>query len=262
MTKLKIGVFGCGNMGRALVLGMHARHPNTEFFLYTPSGVKAQALATDVKGFALSRCEEMPINCDWYMLGFKPQVLDTFHYEFKSDSKIISILAGVQTQKLIEKFKTSKVARLMPNTPSALGEGANLVFFNSFFNSDEEEKFNSLFSATGKLFKMNTEADLDLTTAFSGSGPALVFELARIFEVELSRMTEGRVPAKEIISQTFFGSSSLMKGVHSFEELREQVTSKKGVTYEALEVLKENNLQEIFSKAFMAAYNRTLELSK
>ena len=150
----------------------------------------------------------------------------------------------------------------MPNTPSALGEGANLLFLNSSFNSEEESNLNFLLCATGKLFKMNTEADLDLTTAFSGSGPALVFELARIFEAELSRMTQGRVPAKEIISQTFFGSSSLMKGAHSFEELREQVTSKKGVTYEALEVLKENNLQEIFSKAFTAAYTKTIELSK
>lgn len=47
----------------------------------------------------------------------------------------------------------------------------------------------------------------------------------------------------------------------SFEELRKQVTSKKGVTHEALEVLKDHKLQDIFSMAFEAAYQRTLELS-
>jgi pyrroline-5-carboxylate reductase len=79
-------------------------------------------------------------------------------------------------------------------------------------------------------------------------------------------MTSGRVPAKEIVSQTFFGSAALMNSPansdKSFEELRSQVTSKKGVTYEALGVLENNNLQNIFSNAFEAAYKRTIELSK
>lgn len=262
MGHVKIGVFGCGNMGRALVLAMRARFKNADFFLYTPSSIKAKALALEVNGNVIDQIEDMPKDLDWYLLGFKPQQLTDFDFNFKTDSKIISVLAGVNTTKLISKFKVNKIARLMPNTPSSIGEGANLLFLNSFFNKDDETNLFSLLDSTGKLFKMESEADLDLTTAFSGSGPALVFELARIFEAELIRMTDGRVPAKEIVAQTFFGSAGLMKSDSSFEELRTQVTSKKGVTYEALEVLKKNNLQEIFGEAFLAAYKRTIELSK
>ncbi|MBC7540837.1 MAG: NAD(P)-binding domain-containing protein [Bacteriovorax sp.] len=266
MTNLKIGVFGCGNMGRALVLGMKAQFPAADFFLFTPSKLKAQELAVTVGGKSLDQSVDMPRDLDWYLLAFKPQSLNEFQFNFAPDSKIISILAGVKTSKLIAKFNSKKIARLMPNTPSALGQGANLLFLNSHFNQIEELEINSLLSATGKLFPMKTEEDLDLTTAFSGSGPALIFELARIFEFELNRMTNGRVPAKEIVSQTFFGSAALMNSPlnlgTSFEELRSQVTSKKGVTFEALEILKNKNIQEIFSKAFEAAYNRTIELSK
>ncbi len=262
MDKIKIGVFGCGNMGRALVLGMRARFKNAEFYLYTPSKFKAEALALEVGGKVIDKVEEMPKDLTWYLLGFKPQSLTDFHFDFLPDSKIISVLAGVNTTKLTSKFKTNKIARLMPNTPSSIGEGANLLFLNSFFSTADEENLFSLLFSTGRLFKMETEADLDLTTAFSGSGPALIFELARIFEAELTKMTNGRVPAKEIITQTFLGSANLMKSDLTFEELRTQVTSKKGVTYEALEVLKKNVLQDIFSEAFMAAYKRTLELSK
>jgi pyrroline-5-carboxylate reductase len=262
MTKMRIGVFGCGNMGRALVLGMRACFDDAEFFLYTPSGVKARELAGHVKGHVVNEASEMPQDLDWYLLGFKPQSLDEFHYDFQSDAKIISVLAGVKTTKLIQKFKTNKIARLMPNTPSAIGSGANLYYLNSHFNVADKKEFESLLAATGKVFKMESEGDLDLTTAFSGSGPALIFELARIFEAELTRMTEGRVPAKEIVAQTFLGSAGLMQSPTSFEELRTQVTSKKGVTYEALEVLKEEKLQETFKRAFEAAYKRTLELSK
>lgn len=266
MKHFKIGVFGCGNMGQALVLAISAQFPTAEFFLFTPSFISARALADKVKGVALKDSIDMPIDLDWYIIAFKPQSLSEFNYNFKPSSKILSVLAGVGTSKLISKFNVKKVARLMPNTPSAIGEGANLLFLNENFIASESEELSSLLSSTGSIFSMKTENDLDLTTAFSGSGPALIFELARIFEAELSRLTQGRVPAHEIISKTFLGSSKLMsddKNLNrSFTELREQVTSKKGVTYEALEVLKNNKLQDIFANAFEAAYKRTIELSK
>jgi len=262
MSSVKIGVFGCGNMGRALVLGMKARFPDAEFYLYTPTETKARELAQHVHGHFVSSLNQMPADLNWYLLAFKPQSLDDFHFNFRGDSRLISVLAGVSTAKLIEKFNVQRIARLMPNTPSSIGEGANLFYLNESFTKNDEASFVELLGATGQLFKMKSEADLDLTTAFSGSGPALVFEMARIFEAELTRMTEGRVPAKEIVAQTFFGSAGLMKSEKSFEELRLQVTSKKGVTYEALEVLKNRELQNLFQEAFTAAYKRTLELSK
>ena len=46
------------------------------------------------------------------------------------------------------------------------------------------------------------------------------------------------------------------------ESLREKVTSKKGVTSEALQILEKNNLDNILGGAFNAAHKRTLELRK
>jgi pyrroline-5-carboxylate reductase len=266
MQKLKIGVFGCGNMGQALVIGMRSQFPNAEFFLYTPSQIKAQALANIVKGKSLETMSEMPRDLDWYLLAFKPQNLEDFHFDFAPEAKIISVLAGVNTTKLQAQLKVLKIARLMPNTPSAIGAGASLQYLTQYFVQTEVGELNSLLSSTGVIYPMTSENDLDLTTAFSGSGPALIFEMARIFEEELTRMTYGRVPAREIVLQTFLGSAQLMNhsknANSSFLELRNQVTSKKGVTYEALLVLKEHNLQEIFKEAFEAAYKRTIELSQ
>lgn len=266
MTKRRIGVFGCGNMGSALVRSIKNQFEDAEFFLFTPSKIKADELAIIVDGISLDNISDMPTDLDWYILAFKPQNFDKFEFNFNKDSKILSILAGVQTSKLIAKLNSKKIARLMPNIPSVLGVGANLLFLNPGFSSSESEDICSFLTAAGKLFLMKSEKDLDIATAFSGSGPALIFELARIFEEELNRMTEGRLPAKEIIAQTFLGSSLVMDSkLHtdlSFEELRNLVTSKKGVTFEALEVLENNSIQDIFSRAFQAAYARTIELSK
>ena len=263
---IRIGILGCGNMGSALARGIQSNFPEARFFLYTPTRVKAELLANEINGIVVEKLDEMPKDLDWYILGFKPQSLPEFSFRFSKDAKILSVLAGVNLTKLSSKFNLKKIARLMPNTPSSLGMGANLLYLDSqHFSEEESNDLLKLLESTGKIFLMGIESDLDKTTAFSGSGPALIFELARIFEAELIKMTDGKVPAKEIITQLFLGSAHLMNknlASTSFEELRNQVTSKKGVTYEALQVLEKNQLQSTYASAFEAAYKRTLELSK
>lgn len=231
-------------MGRAIGAAMESQFPSIEFFVYTPSGSL--------------KISEMPKDLDYYVLAFKPQSLNDFNFDFLPDHKIISILAGVSLETLIKKFKVPKITRFMPNTPALYQEGAGLVFFSLKYSEAEKVSAVKLLESTGKVFLMNSEDQLDRTTGFSGSGPGLIFELARIFEDELNKLTNGELPARDIVAQTFLGAATLMvKDSSTFTDLRESVTSKKGVTYEALEVLKENNLQNIFNRAFAAAYKRT-----
>jgi pyrroline-5-carboxylate reductase len=245
---MKIGFFGFGNMGRALGAAIQAQfQEDLDFFIYTPSGTTA--------------ITEMPMDLDYYILAFKPQSLDDFKFDFLPEHKIISLLAGVSLETLIKKFMVSKIVRFMPNTPSLYQQGAGLLFFSLKFTKTEKEMTTKLLESTGKVFLMTSEDQLDRTTGFSGSGPGIIFELARIFEEELKTLTNNEVPAREIIAQTFLGAATLMnEDSSSFLELKDNVTSKKGITFEALEVLKDHNIQNIFSMAFSAAYRRTQEL--
>lgn len=258
---MKIGFFGSGNMGAALAKGFKNNSPSIELYFYTPSQTKAQELALAVGGHAVSDLDQMPKNLDWYILAFKPQSLSDFNFDFPENAKILSVLAGTGIENLVKKFKVNKIARLMPNTPSSIGEGSNLLY--APFEMQELEK---LLKSLGKLFIMRSEAELDAITAFSGSGPALIFEFARIFEKHLGLLAKGNPDAREIITQTFLGSAKLMENAISngigFETLREQVTSKKGVTYEALQIMEKNGLENIMGGAFEAAHKRTLELKK
>ncbi len=241
---MKVGFFGFGKMGRAIGAALEAQYPNIEMFIYTPSGS--------------SSVEEMPNDLDYYFLAFKPQSLADFHFHFLPGHKIISLLAGVSLDKLITKFTVTKIMRFMPNTPCLYQQGAGLLFYSEYFEKKERDDVEKLLSATGKVFLMENEDQLDRVTGFSGSGPGLIFELARIFEEELNKLTDNKLPARDIIAQTFLGASTLMSlDSRDFSELRDEVTSKKGVTFEALEVFKNQNLQSIFQQAFLAAYRRT-----
>jgi pyrroline-5-carboxylate reductase len=258
---MRIGFFGCGNMGTALAQGFKKFNPTVEQYFFTPTKTRALELAGLLEGHFVESISDMPKDLDWYVLAFKPQSLMDFSFTFNDNSKILSVLVGTGIEKLSKKFTVENVARLMPNTPSGIGAGANL-YFSSFDSGSMVKMLNGL----GKLFIMKSETELDAMTAFSGSGPALIFEFARIFEKHMIAMAGSHPEAQEIITQTFLGSAKLMEqGMReglTFETLREQVTSKKGVTWEALQILEKNGLDNIMGGAFVAAHKRTLELKK
>lgn len=258
---MRIGFFGCGNMGTALAQGFKKFDPTVEQYFCTPTKIKAQELAGMVDGHFVEFASDMPKDLDWYILAFKPQSLTDFAFDFNNNSKILSVLAGTGIEKLSKKFNVENISRLMPNTPSSIGAGANL-YYSPFDSGSITEMLKGL----GKLFIMNSETELDAITAFSGSGPALLFEMARLFEKHLVAIAGNNPEAREIITQTFLGSAKLMENAISvgvsFETLREQVTSKKGVTFEALQILERNGLENIMGGAFVAAHKRTLELKK
>lgn len=261
---MKIGFFGAGNMVSSLAKAFRQNSSKCEMYFYTPTKVNAIELANKLNGHVVNDLIDMPNDLDWYFLGFKPQSLEDFEFNFKSQSKIISILAATNISILEKKFKNNKIARLMPNTPSRVYSGMNLVYFDKIFTSDEILNLKNLLQSCGEILVLQSENQIDAITPFSGCGPGLIFDLAHIFEASLKEIVGDSIDTRKIIAQTFFGASKLMLDENSsaFIELRDQVTSKKGVTFEALEVLKLGKNNELYNRAFKAALARIHELNR
>ncbi len=257
----KIGIFGCGNMGEALAFGFRSHSPDLKLFLFNPTIKKAEILASKVQGELVPSIELMPLDCDWYILAFKPQTLKDFHFNFKANSQVLSLLAGVGIKALEKKFQQTRLARLMPNTPSKLGLGANL-----FYSPFDSSQFIDYLECLGKVFVISSEDQLDKLTGISGSGPALIFEFAKGFFDNAILSGLDQKTSLELINQTFLGSVKLMENAQkegiSLAQLRDQVVSKKGVTYEALQTLEAHKFQDILTQAFNSAHARTIELKK
>lgn len=258
---MKIGFFGTGNMGSALAKGIRQHSPEHEIYLFNPTTKKTRDLSREIGGLVIENVNEMPKNLDWYFIAFKPQSLDQFHFNFASDSKIVSVLAGTNLKTLSQKFNCQKIIRLMPNTPSSIGEGVNLLYGEFDFDC-----LLPLINATGKSFLLDSESMIDQLTPYSGSGPALIFEFASQFEKNIIKITNNESLAREMVTQLFIGSSALIKNGYSqnksLSSLRDEVTSKKGVTFEALKVLENKDFPLIMKEAFDQAYKRALELQK
>lgn len=262
-------VLGAGNMASALLSPL--KGSGHKFYVYTPSGVSAKKLADGLMGEwleSLSLIKTKEIAIDFIILGFKPQGFNEASDQFLKETEfsnpkatVISMLAGTPLEILSKKFQRDNVVRIMPNTPSLFGLGATLVTFGAGVDEKGTSEVENLFKKSGILHRCVDENELDTVTAITGSGPAYIFEFARIMMDYLTVKGLSEEDAKKLVGQLFLGASEMLSNSEdSFEVLRNKVTSPKGVTYEALETFKNHGLEGIFEKAFDNNIKRSLEL--
>ncbi len=258
-------ILGAGNMAQALIPNFIKESDNTEFMVFTPSGDKARDFAQKNGITWIKDLDELRnTHIDFLWACFKPQQLEQVAGEIDFLThpylSVISLLAGSDCDKLSKNFGTQQIIRIMPNTPAQVGLGVNALYKTKEVNKDKWNTFWQAFNTQGTNCVFDNEDDVDIITPFSGSGPAYFFEIARILIQDLkSRGIDGAL-AHQMIAGTIEGAGRMLSQSDDAETLRNNVTSKNGVTYEALESFKESNLEEIFNRAIERAYQRTLEL--
>ncbi len=261
---MKMAVLGCGNMSQALLVPMKRADNTLTVSTYTPSQTRARELAKQVEGEVLTDIGEMG-SFDFIFLGLKPQHLQVLARglgPLHERQTIISILAGVPLLVIQKTFNIPSMIRLMPNLPFCVGHGVGLVTSSSNVISEHESYLLDLLRSISKIFVMPKEENIDDITPVSGSGPALLFEWANLMQDYLEKQGIDPTIGREIIVHTFFGSAKFMENsFHSFDHLRKLVTSKKGITHEALEEFRKLGLKNMMSQALERARKRAKYLS-
>lgn len=263
-----IGVIGCGNMAEAIVKGFSQKFPKIEFLTYTPSFTGADTLAKQVNGKAVKALIELQA-ADTIVIACKPQQLNDLADNINKagldlkQKHIISILAATPLQVLESRLGATKITRVMPNTPSLIGLGMSLIMHSKAVTKKERELVDDFFNACGEVQKIETEEMFDKVTTVSGSGPAYVFLFAKTMADQLSSWGLSPEDSKEIVIQLFRGSSELMNSQKelSLDELISKVTSKGGVTIEAVESYRGNGLEGLTQKALSAAVRRSNKMT-
>lgn len=262
-----IGVIGCGNMAQAIVKGYYKNNNSVEFLTYTPSFTRADELAREVNGAAAKELGELK-RADSIVIACKPQQLDSLCESIKSagldlsHKHIISILAATPIESLKLKLAVSQVTRVMPNTPSLVGKGMSLLIHSIEVTDQQKDLVSDFFTSCGEVALMPNELTFDQVTTVSGSGPAYVFLFAQTMADKLVSWGVAEDEAKKIVIQLFCGSSELMKdqSENTLSELVDKVTSKGGVTIEAVKSYQADKLDQITSKALDAAFKRSEEM--
>ncbi|MBN2413219.1 pyrroline-5-carboxylate reductase [candidate division KSB1 bacterium] len=265
----KIAFIGVGNMGEALLGGLlKAKLTNPE-----------NIIATDVLPARLKQIsEKWQVDtttdnnkavkfADVIVLCVKPQAINDLLTDIKESIRgeqlIISILAGITTG-TIEKFinKKNPVVRAMPNIPAVVDEGAAGLCLGEFANDNDHKKIAlKILGSVGEV-EIVSEAQMDIVTGLSGSGPAYIYMVIEALTDGGVMMGLPRDVATRLASQTVLGSAKLVKetGIHP-AVLKDQVTTPGGTTIQAIKELEESGLRPMLIRAVEIATIKSRELS-
>jgi len=268
-SKPTIAIIGAGNMGSALAGGLIANnYPANHIWLTDPSAEKLKHIAQTLKVQVTQQNEQAIQLAKVVILAVKPQVMANVATALAPEIQIykpliLSIAAGIPLVSLQKWLgKESAIVRAMPNTPALIRCGASGLFANSEATQEQRQMAESIMQAVGMTVWLNTESELDIVTALSGSGPAYFFLIIEALQEAAKELGLSAEVARLLALQTAYGASRMaQESSQTVKELRQQVTSPGGTTERAIQVFEEGHLRELFKKALRAAKERSEELA-
>ncbi|PHS42019.1 MAG: pyrroline-5-carboxylate reductase [Robiginitomaculum sp.] len=267
-------LIGAGNMGGALLNGWLSEQGKGalqahEILVIDPSpgqaakralqlGVKFSARLTKGSASGLKMC----------LLAIKPQSFGEIGPRLAAalpkDTLVVSIMAGINLHTLSQIFTDRPIVRAMPNLPAAYGAGITAYVGNECVTPEHLASAELRLKAGGKVVRLESEREIDMVTAVSGSGPGYVFYMTEALAAAGEKLGLSSQLASELARQTVIGSGVVLsRSSDSAEALRKSVTSPAGTTEAALDVIMDKDgLAKIMRAAVKAAYNRSRDLGK
>lgn len=265
---MKVGFIGCGNMGGALVRAAIKTVNAWQVAITDKDTAKAEAFAEET-GVIFEPLSDLITDCHYIFLGVKPQVITELASELapmldgrRQGFVIVSMLAGVTTDRIKELLGDYPVIRIMPNLPVSVGEGMILYTATPDVKKEELDGFLSLMSASGRFLKLD-EGLFDAGTSVSGCGPAFVCQFIEALTAGGMSCGLSAEDSKLLAEQTLLGTAKmLIQTGRDPADLRVAVCSPGGSTIEGVKSLQADGVDNIVSNAVAASYKRNIELGK
>jgi len=262
----QVGVIGAGVMGEALIAALISYGVSPQSIVISEKrkersdelvaryGIKTAELSTNVS------------TSDALLLVVKPQdmaaVLEEIKGSINKGAVVITFAAGKKISFIGQGLGTgNSVVRVMPNTPTLVGEGMAAVSLGSGVSLQQAEFVSGFLAATGKVIEVSEDLQ-DAVTATSGSGPAYFFRFVEAMIAGAIALGLSEEDATTLTVQTIVGAAKLLnESGKSATTLRENVTSPNGTTAAALTTFESEHIGEVVAKAMKAARDRSQELA-
>lgn len=254
MSYNKIGFIGSGKMAGAIIKGLiktnYAKPENLIATQAEPTGIEEKSKNLGIK--IILDNKELVKNSDVIFIAVKPNqvlgVLEEVKPFITPEKLVVSIAAGVTLSKLETNLpQGSKVIRVMPNTPALVGEGMSGMVKGSVAGVNDIEFVKDLLSTIGKCIVVDNEAQIDIVTAISGSGPAFFYKVINEIARAGEKLGMDYDKALLLSIQTAIGSAKMaLNRDISMEQLISNVATKGGCTAVGVDCMNDNNTEKLF----------------
>ena len=267
IQKEHIGFIGAGNMGSAIASQLSVSVPGEQIHVYDINSETCRRLKETLNVTTADSARDIARRCSIIILAVKPdtitRVLDDIKKVISDKTLVLSIAAGIGISSIERIIGDDKrIIRIMPNTPSLIGEGMAVLSPNNTCSEEDINAAMSIFSLTGRAIVL-PEKHMDAVTGVSGSGPAFVFTFIQAITDGGVKMGLPRDHALLLAAQTVLGAAKLV--IESSEDpitLRGKVTSPGGTTIEGVHVLEKAGFSGSVIDAVEAAALKSKKLGE
>lgn len=264
---MKIGFWGIGNMGGALMKGYAKTHEAQNIFAFDLDNDKLVDAKNELGVNTCDNIEELALSSDIIVVALKPnlyeKVLPALKPTLKKEHIVVSVAAGISLSYLENTLGgNKKIIRTMPNTPALVNEGMAAISINPNVSDADLTHVMELFESVGKAHIVDEDM-MDTIIGISGSSPAYVYIFIEALIKGATEHGMDRKVATTFAAQSVLGAAKMVLETNvDPDTLRDNVCSPGGTTIEAVKTLQENRFEKNILDAMEAAINRSKELAK
>lgn len=161
-------------------------------------------------------------NCQVAFLAVHPPAMqaamESLAGQLGPEAVVVSLVPKIQSAAISEAVGTSRIVRMIPNAPSAIGKGYNPVFFSPGIEPETRERLILLFAPWGEQPEV-AEADLEAYAIISAMGPTYFwYQIQKLRELGVA-FGLTRQASDEAVEKMLSGAVSclLTKGPESMD---------------------------------------------
>jgi pyrroline-5-carboxylate reductase len=265
----RIAFIGGGNMAQALIAGLLRRGVSPRQLCVGEPQPAARARLESEFGVRATPDNDLALDgAAAAVLAIKPQtaapVLTALRAALLAHRPVLlSIVAGLRLVDLARLVSADfAVVRAMPNRGVLVGAGVTGLYAGASVTAAQRLLAEQIAAAAGRIVWLRAEAELDIVTALSGSGPAYFFLLAEQLAQAATALGLGHEVALLLATETLYGSGILAHADAGLAQQRAAVTSKGGTTEAALAALEAGGFGALIERALKAGVARSAALAE
>ncbi len=206
--KQTVAVVGLGRIGH--VIGQRLLDTNSHRVRGCDISAEAQEHARMIGVDVVATAGEAVEGADVIILALPPAAVAPVLSEIKDglqDDQVIVSMAGAVPLSFIQEQAGAgtQAARIMPNTPSLIGQGMNPVCFGQQVTVNGKRNVESLLAALGETVGVDDD-QMDLCTGLAGAAPRYVFAVIEALAEAGTASGMNEADAIKIAAQVAAGS--------------------------------------------------------
>ena len=249
--KMKLLLIGAGNMGGAMLQGLHTG------YITVVESCENRAKLLQERYPQIKIIQKIP-SLDGFVVIFaiKPQSFISLQTTGKAEA-VVSIMAGITLEMLKKSVMSKQYIRAMPNMAALVCKSATSLCGDESFTDEAIEILQSI----GKCFWLESEKELDIAMGLAGCAPAWIALVAEALSDGAVNLGLKREKTYPLIAALLEGMGEVLQQEHP-ALIKDKVMSPAGTTAAGYAKLEEGKVRDSFIKAMEASYEKAKDLGK